>query len=120
MRPLFLSEICRLEHRATFRQMRSLRALRRSQDVQVGEDLCFNDLTYAGDIAHLGVSAKAVQNALDSIDRFAKTVGLRMNKMREKFQKATESRTPPPTQTSLDGATLSPCYLHSVLLSTVT
>ncbi len=32
--------------------------------------------------------------------------------MCEEFQKASESRTPPRTQTSLDGATLSPCYSY--------
>ncbi len=37
---------------------------------------------------------------------------LASDEMCEEFQKATLSRTPPRTQSSLDGATLSPCYSH--------
>ncbi len=60
------------------------RALRDSQGVQVGENLYLTDLTYADDIALLGDSAEAVQDALDNIDRFAKVVGLRINASKTK------------------------------------
>ncbi len=50
------------------------RALRTSNGVVVGEN--FNtDLTYEGDIALLGDSMKAIQDALNNIDRYAKVVG---------------------------------------------
>ncbi len=45
----------------------------------MGENLNLTDLTYADDIAQFGDDAQAVQNALDSIDRNAKVVGLRFN-----------------------------------------
>ncbi len=60
------------------------RALRGSQDVQVGENLCLTDLTYADDIALLGDTAEAIQDALDNIDRFAKVVELRTNASKTK------------------------------------
>ncbi len=43
------------------------RALQTSQGVQVEENLYLIDLTYADDIALLGDSAEAVQDALDNI-----------------------------------------------------
>ncbi len=60
------------------------RALRSSQDVQVEENLYLNNLTDADDIALLGDSAEAFQDALDNIDRFAKVVGLRINPSKNK------------------------------------
>ncbi len=60
------------------------RALRGSQGVQVGENLYLTDLTYANDIALLGDSAEAVQDALDNIDRFAKVVGRRIDASKTK------------------------------------
>ncbi len=60
-------------------------ALRGLQGVQVGEYLYLTDLTYANDIALLGDSAEAVQDALNNIDRFAKVVGLRINASRPRL-----------------------------------
>ncbi len=60
------------------------RALRSSQDVQVGENLYLTDLTYADDIALLDDSAVAVQGALDDIDRFAKVVGATDQRIKDK------------------------------------
>ncbi len=50
----------------------------------MGEYLYLTDLTYADDIALLGDSAEAVQDALNNIDRFAKVVGLRINASKTK------------------------------------
>ncbi len=48
------------------------------------ENLYLNNLTDADDIALLGDSAEAFQDALDNIDRFAKVVGLRVNASKTK------------------------------------
>ncbi len=60
------------------------RTLLGSQGIQVGENLYLTDLTYVDDIALLGDSAEAVQDALNNIDRFAKVVGLRINSSKTK------------------------------------
>ncbi len=54
-------------------------ALRSSHDVLLGENVNLIDLTYADDIALLGDSTKAIQSALNNIERFLKVVGLRIN-----------------------------------------
>ncbi len=60
------------------------RALRGSQGIQLVENLNLTDLTYADDIALLSDNAKAVQDALDNIDRFDKKVWLRINASKTK------------------------------------
>ncbi len=65
--------------------LRKILALNRgSQGVQVGDNLYLTDLTYADDIALLGDSAEAVQDAVDNIDRFAKVMGLWINASKTK------------------------------------
>ncbi len=62
----------------------SLNASFEACSVQVEKNLHLGDLMYADDIAMAGDSAETIRDTLNSIDRYAKVVGLWINASKTK------------------------------------